>query len=142
VIAPAQIFAIASGVAAGEKWDAALKPVGAVAVAGKPAAPDALKFEPAKFVGRTEPGIAPEVLREAFKAKAPAAGQATTGSVRLANGDVAAFAVTGVRPGELKDGGSAERRALDSAAGQAEFVAFLDALRARAKVHYNPAIFE
>ena len=133
---------LASAVAGGEKWDVALKPVGALAVAGKPAAPEALRFEPAKLVGRSEPGVAPEVLREAFKAKAPASGQAATGSVRLANGDVAAFAVTGVRPGELKDGGAAERRALDAAAGQAEFSAYLDALRARANVHYNPAIFE
>ena len=62
--------------------------------------------------------------------------------MRLANGDVAAFAVTGVKPGELKGGGAAERRALGSAAGQAEFAAYRDALRARAKVHYNPAIFE
>ena len=82
------------------------------------------------------------MLREAFRAKAPEAGHATSGSVRLANGDVAAFAVTGVRPGEPKNGGVTERRALGAAAGQAEFAAYLDALRARAKVHYNPAIFE
>jgi peptidyl-prolyl cis-trans isomerase D len=134
---------IAAGVAAGEPWDAALKAAGPVAVAGKPAAPDALKFEPAKLTGRTEAGVAPEVLREAFKAQAPAtAGKATTGSVRLASGDVAAFAVTGVKPGEVKNGGAVERRALDAAAGQAEFAAYLEALRARATVHYNPAIFE
>jgi peptidyl-prolyl cis-trans isomerase D len=133
---------VAGAIARGEKWDVALKPVGVIAAAGKPPAPDALKFEPAKFVSRSEPGVASEVLREAFRAKAPAAGQATTGSVRLASGDVAAFALTGVRPGETKDGGGAERRALDAAAGQAEFATYLDALRARAKVHYNPAIFE
>jgi hypothetical protein len=62
--------------------------------------------------------------------------------VRLANGDVAAFAVTGVRPGEVKNGGAAERRALGAAAAQAEFAAYVDALHARATVHYNPAIFE
>jgi peptidyl-prolyl cis-trans isomerase D len=133
---------IAAAVGAGEKWDAALRPIGAVAAAGKPAAADALRFEPAKFVGRSEPGVAPEVLREAFTLKPPAAGKAATGSVRLASGDVAVYALTAVKPGEVKDGGTSERRALGAASGQAEFAAYLDALRARAKIHYNPAIFE
>ena len=133
---------IAQAVGAGGNWDAALKSVGAVAAAGKTAAPDALKFEPAKRVVRADPSVAPEVLAAAFKAKAPAAGGATTGAVPLASGDVAAFALSGVRAGEIKDGGAMERRALQAAAGQAEFAAYLDALRARAKVHYNPAMFE
>jgi len=132
---------IAGAVGAGEKWDAALRAVGTVATA-KSATPEQLRFEPAKFVGRGGEGIAPEVLREAFKVKPPAAGSSATGTVRLANGDVAAFAVTGVRPGTVKAGGEAERRALGTAAADAEFTAYLDALRAHASVHYNPAIFE
>ena len=132
---------VAAAVASGTKWDAALKPVGVVATTKTPA-PDAIRLEPARFVGRAEPGVAPEVLKDAFQVTAPAAGQASTGSVRLANGDVAVFAVTGVKPGEVKNGGVAERRALSAAAGQAEFTAYLDAIRARAQVHYNPTIFE
>ncbi len=132
---------VAAAVASGTKWDAALKPVGVVATTKTPA-PDAIHLETAKFVGRAEPGVAPEVLHDAFQVTPPAAGQASTGSVRLANGDVAVFAVTGVKPGEVKNGGVAERRSLSAAAGQAEFSAYLDALRARAQVHYNPTIFE
>ena len=133
---------LAAAVAAGEKWDAVLKPFGPPAVAGKTASPDAIHFDAAKFVGRTEGGIAPEVLAAAFKLKAPAPGQAVTGSERLANGDVAAFAVTAVKPGEVKAGGELERRQLGAATGQEEFAAYLDAMRATAKIHYNPAIFE
>ncbi len=133
---------LAASVAAGEKWDVALRPLGAIAVPGKPAAPDMIRYEAAKFVGRVEQGQAPEVLKEAFKLAPPAAGHAATGSVKLANGDVAAFAVTAIKAGEIKAGGAAERRALSAAAGQAEFSAYLDALRARADVHYSPTIFD
>ena len=134
---------VAAAVAAGEKWDAALKPVGGVAVvaAGKAPPADAVRLEPAKFVARTDQGVPPEVLADLFKAKAPAAGGASTGSVRLANGDEAVYALTAVKPGEVKDG-AAERRALGAASGEAEFAAYLDAMRARAKVHYNPELFE
>ncbi len=133
---------VAADVAAGGKWEAALRPIGPVATA-KSAAADAIHFEAAKFVGRSEPGVAPEVLRAAFRAKPPTAvGQATGGSSRLANGDVAAFVVSAVKRGESKDNGNTERRALGAATGQAEFVAYLDAMRAHAKVHYDPAVFE
>jgi peptidyl-prolyl cis-trans isomerase D len=131
---------VAQAVAAGEKWDAALKPVGTVG-SGKTPPADAIRLEPAKFVGRTDPSVPAEVLGDIFKAKTPAAGQASTGVVRLANGDEAVYAVTAVKPGEVKDG-AAERRALGAAFGEAEFSAYLDAMRARATVHYNPALFE
>ena len=129
---------------AGEHWDAALKPIGAVAgpVAGKPATPEALHYEAAKFVSRSEVSVPRPLLEAAFKAAPPAQGHAAVGTVKTATGDVVVYAVTAVKPGEVKGDGAAERREYASAAAEAEFAAYLAAMRVKADVHYSPSLFE
>jgi peptidyl-prolyl cis-trans isomerase D len=135
---------VAAAVGGGTSWDVALKPVGTVAapVAGKPAPPDAIRFEAAKFVTRNQPGLPAEVLADAFKAGHPAAGAPKVGVVRLASGDVAAYALSAVKPGAVTGDGAAEKRRLSTIAADAEFATYLAALRAHADVHYSPEIFE
>ncbi|HXQ31304.1 MAG TPA: SurA N-terminal domain-containing protein [Steroidobacteraceae bacterium] len=135
---------VAGALLTGAAWDAALRPVGPVAgpAPGKSAAADAIRFEAPKFIGRSEAGLAHELLEAAFKAATPAPGAHTTGTVSLANGDVAVYAVTAVKPGEVKAGGGAELRQLAETEATTEFDTYLSALRARADVRYSPTIFE
>ena len=121
---------VAGAVAAGTPWDAALKSVGT------------LRVEAAKFVARAEPSVPKEILAAAFSAVPPAAGKAMTGNVRLPGNDVAVWALSAVKPGELKGDGQSERRQLADTTAGAEFAAYLAALRARADVRFNPSIFE
>ena len=121
---------VAAALAAGTHWEAALKPHGA------------LKAEPARYVGRTEKSVPKEILAAAFAIPAPAAGQVASGSVQLPSGEAAAWALTAVKPGAPNGDGSAERRQLAEADAVVEYAAYLAALRARADVHINPAIFE
>ena len=134
---------VAAAVAAGTSWEAALKPFGPVVteVAGKSPPADAIVLVPARFVGRAE-GIAAEVRNAAFAAPVPKDGQRSVGSVGLGNGNVAAWAVSAVKPGLLTGDGTAQARELASNFGDTDFSTYLAVLRARAKVHYNPTIFE
>ncbi len=160
--AAARVVAAVQGLAAGQSWEPLLKPLGTVVavVAEKPPAPgapppkpvpakppaaDALRLQAARFVARQEPGVAPELLKVAFAAGRPAAGKPVAGSVRLANGDYAVFAVTAVKPGTPPPDGPLaqnERRTLGNAQAEAEFVEYLARLRARADVRVNPTLFE
>ena len=157
--AAARVAAAVQGLAAGQSWEPVLKPIGSVVpvVIDKPAAPgapppkptpakppaaDALRLQAARFVGRQEAGVAPELLKQAFAAGQPAAGKPLVGSLRLGNGDYAVFAVTAVRPGVAAADAQNERRLLGNAAAQAEFGEYLARLRARADVHVNPTLFE
>ena len=135
---------VAKALAAGTPWDAALRPVGAVTLAGgaKPPAADAIVLAPVKFIGRAEKDVASEVLGAVFKAAVPPAAGRTVGTVSLANGDVAAFAVSAVKPGTLTGEGTPERRAVEGAAADADFATYLTVLRARADIHYNPGLFD
>ena len=137
---------LAKAVATGTAWEAALKPIGAVApatpVEGKSIAPDAIVFAPPKYLARAEPGVDREILAAIFGAAGPAAGGRTSGTVALGNGDVLVFALTQVKPGVLAGEGAEERRAIEGAAAEADFSTYLSALRARADIHYSPAIFE
>lgn len=127
---------------AGEQWDAALKPIGAVAPAGKPAAPDQLRVEAPKFVARNEANAPRELVTAAFKAPAPAKDQATVGTVTTATGDVIVYAISAVKPGVVQGDGATERREVAGATAEAEFAAYLTSMRAKADVHYSPTIFE
>ena len=127
---------------AGEKWDAALKPIGVVAPAGKPPAPEALRLEAAKFVARNEASAPRELVMAAFKAPAPAKDHATVGTVQSGNGDVIVYALSAVKPGVVQGDGATERREVAAATAEAEFAAYLTAMRAKADVHYSASIFE
>jgi peptidyl-prolyl cis-trans isomerase D len=138
---------IARAVSSGVALEAAAKMVGPVAApppAGSTArpAPEAIVVSQPKFIGRTEPGVAPEVAVAVFGAAVPKSGERTVGTVRLANGDVAVYSVTTVKPGVLVGDGANERRSLEALAADAEFASYLTALRARADIRSNPSIFE
>ena len=157
-VAAAQAAAntVAKAVENGTAWDTALRPIGAVAPPPpapaadaktppkpvKPSSPDVIVLTPAKFIGRSEAGVAPEVLTVSFGAATPAAGARTVGTVSLANGDVAVYAVSAVKPGVLTGDGAADRRLIEGATADSDFATYLTALKARATIHYNPAIFE
>jgi peptidyl-prolyl cis-trans isomerase D len=135
---------VAAAVADGTAFDAALKPVGPVAtpVAGKPAPAETIRLEKARFIARQERDVAPELVAAVFQAARPADGKRSAAIVPLKTGDVAVYLLTAVKPGEFKGDGESERREFRSIAGQEEFVAYLGALRAKADIHSNPAIFE
>ena len=135
---------LVASLAAGEPWERALKPLGAVATPTpeKPAPATTVRFAAAKFIGRAEAGVPPVLLSAVFTAKPPAPGTTTSASARLPNGDTAVFAVTTVKAGVPKADGGAERREIANTIGEADFAAYLAQLRARSDVHYSPAIFE
>ena len=129
---------------AGEKWDQALKALGPVpvAVAGKPLPADALKYEPAKFIGRTETTVPQAVVREAFKAKAPSEAKPFVASATLPGGDVAVYTVTAVKAGVAGADGAPDLRAMVGQAGEADIYAYIAAMRAHAEVRYKESMFE
>ncbi len=133
---------VAASVGAGSSWEAALKPYGTpvTEVAGKSAPADAIVLSPAKYVGRRD-GITAEVRVAAFAAPVPKEGMRSVGSVAIGAG-VAAWSVSAVKPGLLTGDGSAQSRELAGNVADTEFATYLAVLRARASVHYNPAIFE
>ena len=128
----------------GASWEAALRPVGAVAptVAGKTPPPDAIRLEAPKFVGRSERALPREVMSAVFAASVPAAGKRSVGEVTLAGDDVAVYAVSAVKPGEIKGTDGAEAHEFQNIAAQADFASYVQSLRAHADVRYNPALFE
>ena len=128
--AAAAALEVAKALVGGAKWDAVLKPY----------AP--LKPEPAKFVGRAESTVPKEILTAAFAVPPPGAGRLESGTVTLPGGDAAAWMLSAVKPGEVKGDASAEQRQLAEASAVGEYSAYLAALRERAEVHFNPAIFE
>ena len=157
--AAARVAAAVQGFKAGESWEPILKPIGSVvpiladkpaappvpqpkAVPAKAPAPDALRLQGARFVGRQEAGVTPELLKQVFGAGRPAEGKPIVGNLRLASGDYAVFAITAVKPGAPAAEAQNERRTLGNAAAQAEFAGYLARLRGRAQVHINPTIFE
>jgi peptidyl-prolyl cis-trans isomerase D len=134
---------VAAALDAGASWEAALKPLGGAAAKGKTAPPaDAIRLEAPKFVGRRDKELPPEIIAAAFAAPAPAAGKTLAANAVLASGDVAVYALTAVKPGVVKAGDDAARTELREASGTADFLTYLELLRAGADVHASPAIFE
>lgn len=133
---------IAQQLQAGTGLEAALKPVGNFVATDKPAAPDAVRFQPPKFVARDEQGIAPDLMAGAFKAPVPAAGKPSVGTARLQQGDYGVYAVTAVKPGAPGPDASVERRTLTTGKAQTDVMGYVQAMRANAEVNYNPAVFE
>ncbi len=151
--AKAAAATLAKSLEGGTAWDQALKPIGTVAPPApaaatppakpaKPAAPDAIVLTPARFIGRAEKDVAPELVRAVFSAAAPVANSRSVGSVSLANGDVAVFSVTAVKPGALAAESAEDRRALEGAAADSDFATYLSVMRSHADIHYSPSLFE
>ncbi len=133
-----------SSLNAGEKWDAVVKSLGGVptVAAGKSPPADALKYEAAKFVGRTDKDVAAPVLRDLFKATLPA-GKPFVAASTLASGDVVVYTFTAVKAGQLGADPSAERRTLAGQIAESDIAAYISAMRAKADIKMNAAtVFE
>lgn len=128
---------------AGTDFPSALKAIGPYATTGQAAAPiDALRYQPARFMGRGEANVAPEILGAAFRG-AVAPGKPLVGSVTIGAGDVGVYAVSATRPGEIAAGERAtQARELASSKAQSDLVGYLRILRDNAEVNYNPALFD
>ncbi len=148
VLAAEQALAAAARVvaslSAGAKWDEALKGLSpATPLAGKSVPADAVKFEAPKFVGRKEAEVPAPLVRELFKAKAPATGKSVVASIVLPGGDVAVYALSAIKPGALASDPTADRRAIAGQVGETDISTYIAAMRAKAEIHLNAqTIFE
>jgi peptidyl-prolyl cis-trans isomerase D len=131
---------LAQAVRAGTALDAALKPVSNVVTTDKPAVPNAVRFQPAKFVQRSEQGIPPELLSGAFKAPRPE-GAPSVGTAKLSLGDYGVYVVSSVKPGAPSTD-PLERQQIAQSKARTDVFGYVQAMRDRADVHYNPAVFE
>lgn len=93
------------------------------------------------WVDRKATGVAPEVLKAAFLGPRPTAPRA--GVVALANGDQVVWSVAAGRAGPKLEGEAAmaAARQLVQQTQQRDFTGYLAAIRAKAKVSVDPALF-
>ena len=131
--------------------EAAAKATAARVAAGTSLADAAKEFglQPAgaTSVTRTSEAVPPDLLKAVFKAPHPATGKVSAGTAVLANGDVALFAVSGVRKGSMDSPETATRLAetmqhSQRQAATAEFAAYVTELERTAKVKRNEKVFE
>ena len=93
------------------------------------------------WVDRKATGMAAEVLKAAFVGPRPTAPR--SGAVALANGDQVVWQVSAGRAGPKLEGeaAAAAARQLVQQTQQRDFTGYLAAIRAKAKVHVDPALF-
>ena len=93
------------------------------------------------WVDRKATGVAPELLKAVFVGPRPAAPR--SGVVALANGDQVVWQVSAGRAGAPLEGeaAAAAARQLVQQAQQRDFAGYLAAIRAKAKVSVDPALF-
>ena len=101
---------------------------------------------PAVMVGRQNETIDANVLREIFRAKKPLPGNARIESVISTAGDYVVFVVMAVIPGRPESIPLADRDArkdeLESAAGAADFSAYVSELQQRANIERSDAALQ
>jgi peptidyl-prolyl cis-trans isomerase D len=97
----------------------------------------------ARFVGRDDPSILPELARAVFDSPRPA-GKPVFQSVRLASGGAAVLEVTQVRTPDKPDKQQQATRTLQSARrnAMADVQAYIEQVRRSADVRKNPKAFE
>ena len=93
------------------------------------------------WVDRKATGVAPDVLKAAFVGPRPAAPR--SGVVALPNGDQVVWQVAAGRAGPQLEGeaAAAAARQLVQQTQQRDFTGYLAAIRAKAKVTVDPALF-
>jgi len=93
------------------------------------------------WVDRKGTGVAPDVLKAAFAGPRPAAPR--SGVVALASGDQVIWQVSAGRAGPKLEGeaAAAAARQLVQQTQQRDFTGYLAAIRAKAKVHVDPTLF-
>ncbi|HET7570441.1 MAG TPA: SurA N-terminal domain-containing protein [Gammaproteobacteria bacterium] len=116
---------IAAAVRKGESLEAAAKAAG-------------LKAQPAKFIGRSGSDVPQPVVQAAFDAHAPAASQVEVGTVTLASGDQAVYALSAVKPGDPGSVSGTDKqmlvRRLAQRHAQADMAAYIANLRKHADI--------
>jgi peptidyl-prolyl cis-trans isomerase D len=134
---------LAKRLLAGESWDSALKAVGGstAAVKGK-AASDAVQFTASKSIARSETETPREIVSGAFVLPAPAAGRVSVGQKPTLTGDVVVYAVSAVKPGEFKAEDVASYRKLAQTYSGGELEAYVQAMRAKAKISIGSTLFD
>ncbi|HUF71353.1 MAG TPA: SurA N-terminal domain-containing protein [Gammaproteobacteria bacterium] len=104
------------------------------------------EFHAARFVGRTEQSLPTMLLADAFRAPRPVEGKQVVRGVTLNDGDYAVYLLSVVRPGDFAALAEAEResrrRQLAQRRGTGDFAAYVEDLRAEAKVKVNKDIEE
>ena len=120
--------------------------VAAAAAGLQPSLPTVVNRQAA--VDETAPPVAPEMLKPVFRTPRPAGtGKASAGTVTLASGDQAVFAVSAVTPGSpgttATDAAQVaqRRQAAAGAAASAEFGAYLRDMERTAKIKRNDKLF-
>jgi hypothetical protein len=134
---------LAKRLLAGESWDAALKAIGGstAAVKGK-ASSDAVQFTATKSIARGETETPREIVTGAFVLPTPAAGRVSVGQKPTLTGDVVVYAVSAVKPGEFKAEDVASYRKLAQTYSGGELEAYVQAMRAKAKISIGSTLFD
>jgi hypothetical protein len=105
-----------------------------------------LKSEPARYVGRVDPGLPVQVLEAAFAGRAPSADKPVRKALTLDEGGAALLAITGTRVAEAaaSDARVQSQRMAREQQRQGNLVteAYLTALMNAAKVTRNSKAFE
>lgn len=102
--------------------------------------PETAAFSEARFVGRSEAAMSPELLAAIFAAPVPVGGAYING-VQLGSGDYAIYSLQTLQPGDLdalSDAERAQRRQqLENSHGSLELAAYIDRLRKEASILIN-----
>ena len=100
-----------------------------------------------RSVGRNAEGVDPVLAKALFRAPRPAPGKVSGGTATLPDGDVAVFAVSGVRAGVAPGGEAAAFEVMQVAQGAAnastlaEFTAYVKQLESKAKIRISDNVF-
>jgi len=119
----------------------------AMAAGLQPSAPEVVNRQGA--VSETAPPVAPEMLKPVFSTPRPVGvGKVTAGTVTLASGDQAVFAISKVTPGSIGNSptdvaqAAQQREQASAAAASAEFGAYVRDIERIAKIKRNDKVFE
>jgi len=119
---------------AGESLDAVARAAGVTA-------------EPARFVGRTDPAVPAQVVREVFTMPRPQAGRPVLRAIPVDAGGAAIVVLSQTRQAPAEATGDARQRAerviqWAGRSGSGDVIAYVGELRRRADVEKNPKAFE
>lgn len=103
--------------------------------------------EPARFVGRTDPAVPAQVVREAFAMPRPQAGRPVVRAIPTDSGGAAVVVFSQVRQAPAEAAGDAQQRAervmqWAGRSGSGDTMAYIAELRRRAKVEKNLKAFD
>jgi peptidyl-prolyl cis-trans isomerase D len=118
-----------------EQGEALLRAAQDGASLAEAAAANGAEYHEPTLVGRRDPGLAPQLLGEIFRAPKPAA-QSTLAGLALSDGDYVVYAISAVEPGKVEASSERlnERRQLSQQVGALDFSGYVSDLQRGAKV--------